>query len=828
MDNATLGNNHVFLNGGGELGELTRTFAWQTTSLGEPDSWPQSLRTSVSTLLSSRFPMFLWWGPDLIQFYNDAYRPSLGTTGKHPAALGQPGADCWPEIWPTIKPLIDQVMTTGEPVWREDQLVPIYRDGAISDVYWTFGYSPVRHDDGQVAGVLVVTQETTSKVLLAQQNKELLFAVESAGLGIWTFDPATNTAHWDKRCRELIGIDRDDVDYMDVLQRIHPDDWPAFGEALTKAIYSKTTSKYDVTYRIVDGQGQTLRWIRSRGKASARPNGRVYRFAGTVVDVTQDVLAQRQLEENEQRLNSLFAQASVAICILRGPQFLVELANERMYTLWGRTPAQLLGRPLFVVISEAANNGYQALIAGVMQTGEPLTFSGMPASLIRNGRLETAYVSASFQPLRDKKGHIDRILIISTEVTDLVVARQQVEESNRWFTQLADLVPQIIWTARPDGYLDYYNQRWHDFVGPSRGLGDDGWTYVLHPDDLKPTFDHWYECVASGDLYEMEFRFADRRHPGQYRWFLSRAIPIRDADGSIAKWFGSVTDIHEQKMQAELLEQRVAERTGALQVLNQQLARSNQYLEQFAYVASHDLQEPLRKIQSFSKLVVSKYAAILDDEGQDMVQRMDNAAERMNSLIKDLLDYSRLVTQVAPFRPVPLQQLVEGVLDDLETVISETKALVVIDVLPTLPGDAAQLRQLFQNLLTNALKFRKPNQPPLVQIMARNVPDNERPVMLTGMEMRPLFAITITDNGIGFDEDQAQRIFGLFQRLHGRSQYAGTGIGLAVVQKVVDNHGGTITVQGHPGEGAAFTAYLWGEAPVKSSPDTPLSSEWER
>jgi PAS domain S-box-containing protein len=158
-----------FLAGGGEMGALTRAFDWPATPVGAIGAWPQSLRTTVSIILNSKFPMFLWWGNDLIQFYNDAYRPSLGKDGKHPLALGQKGEDCWPEIWPIIKPLIDQVRQGGEATWSEDQLIPIYRNGKIEDVYWTFSYSPVRDENGKVGGVLVVCNESTEKVIMVSK-----------------------------------------------------------------------------------------------------------------------------------------------------------------------------------------------------------------------------------------------------------------------------------------------------------------------------------------------------------------------------------------------------------------------------------------------------------------------------------------------------------------------------------------------------------------------------------------------------------------------------------------------------------------------------------
>ncbi|MEP7238529.1 MAG: PAS domain-containing protein, partial [Ferruginibacter sp.] len=155
---------YQFLAGGGEMGNLIRTKDWSASFVGTPDGWPQSLRTTLSIILNSKFPMFLFWGPHLVCFYNDAYRPSLGNEGKHPHILGSRAEDYWQEIWPVIKPLIDQVLAGGEATWSEDQLIPIYRNGKMEDVYWTFSYSPVNDESGKPAGVFVTCNETTDKV----------------------------------------------------------------------------------------------------------------------------------------------------------------------------------------------------------------------------------------------------------------------------------------------------------------------------------------------------------------------------------------------------------------------------------------------------------------------------------------------------------------------------------------------------------------------------------------------------------------------------------------------------------------------------------------
>ena len=239
------------------------------------------------------------------------------------------------------------------------------------------------------------------------------------------------------------------------------------------------------------------------------------------------------------------------------------------------------------------------------------------------------------------------------------------------------------------------------------------------------------------------------------------------------------------------------------------LKRSNANLERFAYVASHDLQEPLRKIQSFGDLLQSRYGPLLGEEGTSLIGRMQVSANRMSNLIRDLLAYSRLSAQTGVLEKVALQPLVSRVLDDLELSIRETGATVHTDYLPNVPGDELQLRQLMQNLLTNALKFRVPGRSPVVRIegelmAATDLPPNVQPLKRAATYLR----LTISDNGIGFDPMYKSRIFQVFQRLHGRSQYEGTGIGLAIVQKVVENHGGAVTATSEPGQGATFAVYL--------------------
>lgn len=313
---------------------------------------------------------------------------------------------------------------------------------------------------------------------------------------------------------------------------------------------------------------------------------------------------------------------------------------------------------------------------------------------------------------------------------------------------------------------------------------------IMPEQEEKGLIGGYRSVVETGEPFETEVQY---QVAGEERWFQVMAVSVGDG---VAVTF---RDISERKEAAQ-----------AMAAANAKLERRNRALRDFAYIASHDLQEPLRKIRSFSNLVLDDYAEAIDETGADYLARMQDAAERMSQLINDLLVYSRITTQAQPFEPVDLEEIATNVRNDLDLQIADVDGTVTIGDLPTVEADPTQIRQLIQNLIGNGLKFHRPDETPHVQVEASVEPVAEDLQQSGRLDATctEMCRLRITDNGIGFEESHTDRIFSPFKRLHGREEYEGTGMGLAICRRIVERHGGDITAESIPGEGTTFTVLL--------------------
>ncbi len=479
----------------------------------------------------------------------------------------------------------------------------------------------------------------------------------------------------------------------------------------------------------------------------------------------------------------------------------VAFLNPVAESLTGWKAEEAMGLPLqtvFRIVNERTGKSMEGPVSRVLSEGCVVPLANHAAVVTRDGRIVPIEDTAA--PILDSAGGVVGAVLVFHDVTRKRRGEEALRESEERFRVMANSIPQLAWIAKADGYIYWYNRQWYEYTGTTPAQMEGwGWQSVHHPDELPVVLEGWKKSIATGEPFEMVFPL--RGAGGNFRQFLTRGVPVRNAEGELIQWCGTNTDITERKlMEDELrrsrdeLELRVEERTAELTNYMEKLEQSNGALREFASIASHDLQEPLRKVRAFGDRLIDRYASSLDEPGKDYLNRMLNAVERMQNLIDALLNYSRVTTKIEPFSDVELSKVMAEVLSDLETLIERTGGRVEAEDLPTIRADASQMRQLMQNLIGNGLKYHG-GEKPLVKVAVENLDS--------------AYMISVQDNGIGFNEKYLPKIFQPFQRLHGKtSQYEGTGMGLAICRKIVERHGGSITATSEPGKGSMFIVRL--------------------
>ncbi|RAV98712.1 chemotaxis protein CheB [Pseudochryseolinea flava] len=405
--------------------------------------------------------------------------------------------------------------------------------------------------------------------------------------------------------------------------------------------------------------------------------------------------------------------------------------------------------------------------------------------------------------LQDEYDTPYRMLGSMFDLTALKKAEREVESNISQRKFLAESMPFMVLTADETGAIDFVNSQFESYTGIRQSDAlQSGWKRIVHAQDLARLDRLWAESVKYKGDFQDEVRL--QLYDGTYHWNLLRAKARKDSDGKVINWVITTVDIHDQKQLNEVLEQKVEERTLQLKKMNEALEVSNNDLQQFASVASHDLQEPLRKIHMYANMISDRYYGVLGG-GATYLKKILQSSTRMKSIINNILSYSKLSADDVTFVQTDVNQIINDILIDLEVLIAEKKAEIVVDKFPLVEAVPGQINQVFQNLIGNALKFSKPDVPPVVQIMAEEVNG------MVNEDLKgegPWCKIVIKDNGIGFNEKFANEVFILFQRLHSKDAYEGTGIGLAIAKKIIDKHHGAIYATSVEGEGAIFTIVI--------------------
>jgi PAS domain S-box-containing protein len=660
-------NGQDFLAGGGEMGKLIRAKDWSKTALGPVSGWPQSLKTSISIVINSAFPMFIWWGEtELTNFYNDAYIVILGK--KHPKALGTSGQKTWSEIWDDVGPLAHGVFTTGEPVFMTNLALTMNRHGYDELAHFTFSYSPIRDESGGIGGMYCACVETTEEVIakqkLGESEERLNLSLNASGsVGLWNWDIVNDRTIADARFAKLYSIDPKraaaGVPVAEFMKAFHPDDLLRVQTEIETAM--KTGNEFRSEYRVVSKEG-SVSWVLARGRCKLDAKGHPIQFPGVVIDITENKKAEEALRDAEER-----------------------------------------------------------------------------------------------------------------------------------FRSLADNIQNLAWMADPDGWITWYNQRWYDYTGTTLDeMQGWGWKKVHHPDHISEVTDFVKNAWQKDEPFELSFPL--RSKEGQYRWFLTRAVPIHDKNGKLERWIGTNTDIEDLK-QRHAMEER-------MELLTEQrnaLLKISKTKDEFIGLASHQLRTPATAVKQYIGLLIGEFAGPLTADQTRFLQIAYDSNERELGIINDLLKTAQIDSTEYQLgkQKSDIVAIVNDCLTHMQPTFEQKDQTVLLSS-PTAglqaAVDAREIKLVFVNLLENASKYSYPGTKIKISIAQK----------ASSVEIK------VTDKGVGINKADQQRIFDKFTRVDNElsDTVTGTGLGLYWVKQLLELHKGSVKLTSSPGKGSTFTVRL--------------------
>ena len=717
-------------------------------------------------------------------------------------------------------------------------------DGGI--VWASMTIAPVKVERGErprhLAMIEDITERLRTEAELAEardrsarreSEERLRLAIDGAHLGTWHWHLPSNELVWSATCKALFGLPPDStISYDEFLEILHPDDRQSVDWLVRQSLASHDDFAAD--YRVIWPDG-SIHWISALGRVFLAADGSAERMEGVTFDITarkrdEELLRRASAEmEARNRINRVFLTVpgegmytevlKIVLETLQSPYgvfgYLDEMGDlvvptmtrtvwdqcqmtDKSYVFkrdeWGDSIWPTAIRQKRCLHSnEVSSRTPKGHIPITRNISLPLIHQGEAVGLLQVGNKATDYQAediALLQTLGDTIAPVLHARIVSErEDAARQAAERSLQESEARFRQLIETLPQLIWTTWPDGHCDYLSPQWIAYTGVAAAPQlDFGWLDQVHPDDRQSCIDQWMAFVQAGVPCEFEFRL--RRHDGEYRWFRTFGVPLRDGAGAIIKWVGCNLDIEtlkraerEQAEYQQRLERDVTRRTAELQA-------SNADLEAFSYSVSHDLRAPLRAIDGFIAILDEDYGPRLDEEGHRLFGIVQDNARKMGRLIDDILTFSRAGRLEMEVTEVDMNALVDEVWQALAEQRGQRKIEFHRDELAPCRGDLRALRQIWLNLLANAIKFSRGRDPAVIGVYAEPGDD--------------LNWYAVRDNGAGFKPDYVGKLFGLFQRLHGMDEFEGTGVGLAIVKRFVQKHGGQVGAKGVPDGGATF------------------------
>lgn len=768
-DKNKFANEFPLLAKGGNSGKKIISKDWTKNQIGPISGWPPELLVALGIILYSEIPMLILWGPELIFFYNDAYCDRATYKEKAAGNIGMPVKEALPEIWKQLKTGVENVYAAIRSN-NEEIATSEFRKKKIEDSSNSaFSYSPLTNKIGAIAGVLAIARNGFAEPTDKKRNEfslseeKLRLAIEASDMAIWEIDLQNDTIEYSNKLLEILGYDQSKkLTLHEIREQIYLPDRQrvkdAFHDSLQKGKY-----KYEV--RAVKPGGEII-YVRAAGKVFFNEAENPSKIIGTLRDITKEEENRDALEKSERRLRRLILNAPVAIGILNGPEYEVEIMNELALMLMGKTGEQMLSNPVIDSLPELDAASTKALLDSVYHTGKPFSASEFPVKLNRFGKFEKVYINFVYQPLVDSREKVYGIMVVGIDVTEQVVARHKIEENEARFRLLADSMPQFVWSADREGNINYFNKAVFDYSGlTDEQTQNGGWFDVVHPDEKKESVKQWRRAVNAGKDFTFEHRF--RRFDGQYNWQLSRAVPLRNDDGKIQQWIGTSTNIEDMKVQ-------------------------EQHKDFFISMASHELKTPITSMKGYVQILQSMYENSEDEFLKKSLERVHIQIEKLTTIIGDLLDLSKIRkgSLTLDKQNFEINLLIREVVEEIEVIYSTHKIIFHHTGDLYVHADRERVAQVLINLVTNAIKYSP----------------KQGNITITSQINQKTVMISVKDEGIGIEKNFQRKIFERFYRVEGKNEktFPGFGIGLFIASEIIRRHKGNIGVESEPGEGSRF------------------------
>jgi len=794
----------AFLVGGGATGALIAAHDWSGTPLGCIEDWPQSLKTITAFMLRSPVPLVLLWGEDGVMLYNDAYSVFAG--GRHPQLLGSNVREGWPEV-ADFNDNVMRVGLSGGTLAYKDQELTLYRHGRPEQVWMNLDYSPVLDETGKPAGVLAIVIETTERIAAERRRETVETALRierdrlasvlgGMGEGFALLDPAFRILDMNAEAMRLETRPR-----QEIVGRTHWEAYPGSENSELGRLYKRAMAErvpVSLEHRYLWEDGRTA-WLEMRAYPVADGLAIFYR------DVTERGRAEAALRESEAHYRHA-AELNPQVAWTANPDGQLDRVAER-WRMWTGTSGlgESWGQGL-----HADDLGYTAEAWGrSVATGAPYDVEHRVKMLSGGYR----WARSRAFPRRDDDGRIVKWYGATEDIHERKLAEERLRESEARFQAIVNSIDQMVWSTRPDGHHDFYNQRWYDYTGvPEGSTNGEAWSGMFHPEDQERAWAVWRHSLATGEPYRIEYRL--RHRSGAYRWVLGRAQAVRDEAGRITRWFGTCTDIQDLvdardvlARSREELELRVEERTAELRQAEEQLrqAQKMEAVGQLTGGIAHDFNNLLTGVIGSLDMMQRRISQGQTDNIERYTIAAMTAANRAAALTHRLLAFSR--RQPLDPKPVNANRLVTGMEELLRRTIGEAISLEIVTAggLWLTLCDPHQLESALLNLAINARDAMPEGGKLTIETCNAHL---DSAYAAQSREVKPgqYVCICVTDTGAGMAPDVLAKAFDPFFTTKPIGQ--GTGLGLSMVYGFARQSDGYARIYSEVGQGTTVKLYL--------------------